>query len=96
MNGVESFVSHNFSEHDSTFYSCLHLIVYGYSLLEQSKKYSRKNIRKLTSTIRRKETNKVELEDFLRNDLVENYIEPIVLCLVLIIFYLFRSGRVLR
>lgn len=76
MNGVESFVSHNFSEHDSTFNSCLHLIVYGYSLLEQSKKYSRKDILELTSTIRGKKTNKVELEDFLRNDLVENYIEP--------------------
>jgi hypothetical protein len=76
MNGVESFVSHNFSEHDSTFNSCLHLIVYGYSLLEQSKKYSRKDILELTSTIRGKETNKVELEDFLRNDLVQNYIEP--------------------
>lgn len=76
MNGVESFVSHNFSEHDSTFNSCLHLIVYGYSLLEKSKKYSRKDILELTSTIRGKETSKVELEDFLRNDLVENYITP--------------------
>jgi hypothetical protein len=76
MNGVESFVSHNFSEHDSTFNSCLHLIVYGYSLLEQGRKYSRKDILELTSTIRGKKTNKVELEDFLRNDLIENYIEP--------------------
>jgi hypothetical protein len=76
MNGVESFVSHNFSEHDSTFNSCLHLIIYGYSLLEQCKKYSRKDIKELTSSIRNKETKKVELEDFLRNDLVENFIEP--------------------
>ena len=76
MNGVESFVSHNFSEHDSTFNSCLHLIVYGYSILEKSKIYSRKDILELTSTIRGKKTNKVELEDFLRNDLVENYVTP--------------------
>jgi hypothetical protein len=76
MKGVESFVSHNFSEHDSTFNSCLNLIVYSYSLLEGAKKYSRKEIRDTTSTIRGKETNKVELEDFLRNDLIENYIEP--------------------
>jgi hypothetical protein len=91
MNGVESFVSQNFSEHDSTFNSCLHLIIYGYSLLEQSKKYSRKDILELTSTIRGKETNKVELEDFLRNDLVENYIEP-NRCLFGLNNHLFISG----
>jgi len=76
MNGAESFVSQNFSEHDSTFYSCLHLIVYGYLQLEKSKTYSRKEIQSIATSVRGKEAKIVELEDFLRNDLVTNYIEP--------------------
>jgi len=76
MSGVEGFVSQNFGEHDSSFYSCLHLIVYSYSLLEKSKRYSRIDIRNLATSIRGKTDKNVELEDFLRNDLVKNYIEP--------------------
>lgn len=76
MTGAESFVTHNFSKHDSTFNSCLHLIVYAYTLVEESKVYSRKEIQGLASTIRDKKSNVVELEDFLRNDLVKNFIEP--------------------
>lgn len=76
MKGVEEFVSSNFVEHDSTFFSCINLIIYGHSLLEKVEKYSRTDILNLTSTIRGKAAKKVELEDYLRNDLITKYIEP--------------------
>lgn len=76
MKGVEEFLTNNFGEHDSTFNQCLNLIVYGYSLLEKQEKYSRSSILNITTTLRGKAAKKVELEDYLRNDLVQKYIEP--------------------
>lgn len=76
MKGVEEFVTNNFGEHDSTFNQCLNLIVYGYSLLEKQETYSRTAILNITTTVRGKTAKKVELEDYLRNDLVQKYIEP--------------------
>lgn len=76
MKGVEEFVTNNFGEHDSTFNQCLNLIVYGYNSLEKSETYSRKDILQVASTVRGKTAKKVELEDYLRNDLITKYIEP--------------------
>lgn len=76
MKGIEEFVTNNFGEHDSTFNQCLNLIVYGYSLLEKKEKYSRTNILNRATTVRGRPSKRVELEDYLRNDLVTNYINP--------------------
>jgi hypothetical protein len=76
MGGVDNFVSQNFSEYDSKFDSCLQIVIYGYLLLEKAKTYSRKEIQNIATSVRRKKAESVELEDFLRNDLVTNYIEP--------------------
>jgi hypothetical protein len=76
MNGVDSFVTKNFGEHDSTFDSCMQVIVNGYSLLEKTVKYSRSQILATTGKVRSKKAKRVELEDYLRNDLVEKYINP--------------------
>ena len=76
MVGVDSFVANNFNEYDSKFYSCINAIVYGYKLLEKEQKYSRQEIKDIASLMRGKKAKSVELEDFLRNDLVTKYIEP--------------------
>jgi hypothetical protein len=91
MRGVDDFVSNNFSERDFKFTSCLHIIIYGYLLLEKSKKYSRNDIKDKASLIRGKKAKSVELEDFLRNDLVTNFIEP-NRKLFGLKYYLFQSG----
>ena len=76
MNGVDSFVTKNFGDHDSTFDSCMQVIVNGYSILEKTAKYSRGQILTTIGAVRGKKAKKVELEDYLRNDLVEKYINP--------------------
>jgi hypothetical protein len=76
MKGAEQFVKKNFKGNISVFESCIHSIVYGYLLLSKSQIYSRKKILNLQSTVRGKTSRVVELEDFLRNDLVNNFIEP--------------------
>jgi len=91
MNGADNFVSHNFSEYSSTFNSCLNLIIYSYLSLHKNKTYSRREILTATNSIRRKKTKKIELEDFLRNDLVVQYIEPNKKLFGLD-YYLFQSG----
>ena len=70
MTGADNFISHNFSEYASTFNSCLNLIIYGYLKLLDGNTYSRKEILAVANSIRRKKTKRIELEDFLRNDLV--------------------------
>lgn len=76
MKGAERFVEKNFKGNISVFESCMHSIVYGYLLLSKSKSYSRKKILSQQSSVRGKKNYVVELEDFLRNDLVNNFIEP--------------------
>ncbi len=76
MDGVDLFVAKNFGDHDSTFDSCLQSIVNAYSLLQKTAKYSRSQISKIAGSVRGKKTKRIELEDFLRNDLVEKYINP--------------------
>jgi hypothetical protein len=76
MNGVERFIKQNFDEHNTNFIACIQLIIYSYSLLEKNAKYSREKVLNLTTSVRGKEAKKIELEDFLRNDLVKKYIEP--------------------
>lgn len=91
MIGVDDFVAHNLGKHDSTFDSCLHLIVYAYSLIDNSKPYSRKEILDITSEVRGREANRIELEDYLRNDLITKYINPHLSLFNLKWFY-FQSG----
>lgn len=76
MSGVDSFVANNFTDHDSTIDLCVQLVVHGYSLLEKKEKYSRAELLKIAGTVRGKKTKQLELEDFLRNDLVTKYIMP--------------------
>jgi hypothetical protein len=60
----------------NTFNDCLQLIVYAYFQLSKQKRYSRSEILKLTSEIRGKDAKQLELEDYLRNDLVDNFLMP--------------------
>lgn len=76
MKGVTQFVEKNFKSPDLTFENCLHAIVYAFKLLEKDKTYSRKKILSETTRVRGKNAKVVELEDYLRNDLVKNFIEP--------------------
>lgn len=76
MTGVDDFVAQNLGKHDSNFVSCLHLIVYAYSLVDKSKPYSRKEILDITSEVRGRKAKRIELEDYLRNDLIIKYINP--------------------
>ena len=76
MKGVNQFVQKNFKSPHSTFENCLHAIVCGYTLLEKEKKYSRKKILAEATRIRSKKAKVIELEDYLRNDLVINFIQP--------------------
>lgn len=91
MIGVESFVQNNFIEYDTKFDSCINAIVHGYSVLEKEQIYSRKEIKNIATKVRGKEAKAVELEDFLRNDLVVNYIEP-YRTLFGLKYYIFQSG----
>ncbi|MBX7203885.1 MAG: hypothetical protein K1X81_00520 [Bacteroidia bacterium] len=91
MQGVEEFTSNNFGGQNSTFNSCLHLILHAYSELEKNTKYSRKDILNQTTVARKKEAKKIELEDYLRHDLVSKYIEP-NRSLFGLDYYLFQSG----
>lgn len=76
MKGLDEFVAHSMGDHDSTFDSCINLIVHGYSQLEKNEKYSRKSILRVASNVRGRKAKRVELEDYLRNDLITNYINP--------------------
>ncbi len=76
MKGASQFVEKNFQVLDSTFENCLNAIVYGFKLVEKSKVYSRKGILNEASQVRSKPTKIIELEDYLRNDLVKNFISP--------------------
>ncbi len=91
MTGADNFIANNFSQNDTAFNNCLHLIVYSYLKILESKIYSRKEILKLTSMVRKKKTKQIELEDFLRNDLVSNFIEP-NRKLFGLDYYIFQSG----
>lgn len=91
MNGAEQFILNNFDSDTPIFSSCLNLIVYSYNSLSKVKKYSRNEILATTENIRQKAAKNIELEDYLRNDLVENYISP-NRHLFGLDFYIFQSG----
>lgn len=76
MSGVEDFIKNNVFDFQSKFNSCLQLVVYSYFLLAKSKKYSRQEILQTTAKVRGQRAKKLELEDFLRHELVTKYIEP--------------------
>lgn len=91
MKGAQNFVDKNFRDDTSIFESCVHAIVYGYLVLSRKKTYSRSHIVKETTRVRGKKARIVELEDYLRNDLVSNFIEP-NLTLFHLQNYLFIAG----
>lgn len=76
MKGASQFIDKNFKSLNTTFESCVHVIIYAFLLLEKHKTYSRLSIQKQTNLLRGKKAKFIELEDYLRNDLVKNYIEP--------------------
>jgi hypothetical protein len=76
MRGASQFIEKNFKSINTTFDLCMQTIIYGYTQLSKQKKYSRKNILKETTRIREKATRVIELEDYLRNDLLTNFIQP--------------------
>jgi hypothetical protein len=76
MNGASQFIEKNFKSPHPTFDACMNSIVYGFLLLAKEKKYSRKSILTKTESVRGRKAKIIELEDYLRNDLVKNYIEP--------------------
>lgn len=89
--GVEEFAFKHFGRENTIFDSCVNLIVYAYSQLERNKTYSRQDILNQTSIVRNRIAKKIELEDYLRNDLVTTYIEP-NRHLFELDYYLFQSG----
>lgn len=80
MVGAEAFVENNFGSINYTFKTCLELIIYGYSQLKnEGLRVSRSELLKEMMSIRNKkegEKTSLDLEDYLRNVLVNNYIEP--------------------
>ncbi|SBV97539.1 hypothetical protein [uncultured Dysgonomonas sp.] len=80
MVGAETFVENNFGSINYTFKTSLELIIYGYSQLKNSGlKVSRSELLKEMMSIRNKkegEKTSLDLEDYLRNVLVNDYIEP--------------------
>lgn len=76
MTGAIKFVEKNFKRRDITFDNCLHAIIYGFGEVQKDRTYSRKKILEEASRIRSKNASIIELEDYLRNDLVINYIQP--------------------
>lgn len=80
MVGAEAFVENNFGSINYTFKTCLELIIYGYSQLKnEGLRVSRGELLKEMMSIRNKkegEKTSLDLEDYLRNLLVNNYIEP--------------------
>ncbi|WP_282918725.1 hypothetical protein [Porphyromonas macacae] len=80
MVGAETFVKNNFGSINYTFKTCLELIIYGYSQLKNGGlRVSRSELLKEMMSIRNKkegEKTSLDLEDYLRNVLVNDYIEP--------------------
>lgn len=80
MVGAEAFVENNFGSINYTFKTCLELIIYGYLQLKNGgSKVSRSELLKEMMSIRNKKENEktsLDLEDYLRNVLVNEYIEP--------------------
>lgn len=80
MVGADAFVENNFGSINYTFNTCLELIIYGYSQLKnRGLKVSRSELLKEMMLIRNKKENKktsLDLEDYIRNVLVNEYIEP--------------------
>lgn len=80
MVGAENFVKNNFGSINYTFKICLELIIYGYSQLKNGGlRVSRSELLKEMMSVRNKkkgEKTSLDLEDYLRNVLVNNYIEP--------------------
>lgn len=80
MGSAETFVVNNFGSFNYTFKTCLELIIYGYLRLKnEGKKVSRSDLLKEMMSLRNKkegEKASLDLEDYLRNVLVNDYIEP--------------------
>lgn len=80
MGNAEDFVSNNFGSANYTFNTCLELIIYGYlKQNNEGQKISRSELLKKMVSVRNKknaENTSLDLEDYLRNVLVNNYIEP--------------------
>ena len=76
MKGASLFVQKNFKSTNTTFELCMQVIVYAYFELSKNKNYSRSEILKQTTRVRGRLSTVVELEDYLRNDLVTNFIKP--------------------
>ncbi len=91
MTGIDQFIENNLGGSESIFDSCLNLIVYSYFSVEKQQKYSRAEILKIATIKRGKKIQQVELEDFLRNDLVAKHINP-NRQLFGLNYYIFQSG----
>jgi len=69
-----------FEEIDYYFNQCLNLMVYSYEQIKKDKSdvpYSRSFIRETTAEVRESCQSHNEIEDFLRNDLVNNYLKKL-------------------
>ncbi len=75
MIGVDKFVEENITDHNSNFRACLELVIFSYCKLRMEKTYKRSEIEQTIRKVRGKQNVQIELEDYLRNDLVEEYFE---------------------
>lgn len=77
MVGVDTFVLTIFGSSNYTFNACLELILYGYLEIKNSNTtYSRSELLQKTRNLKGSKTTIIELEDYLRNTLVNDHIEP--------------------
>jgi len=81
MSSIDRFIAKNVPENapeeDIIFHSCVQLIVHSYQLMvSKPHKISRAEIIQIAKEVKKKEVKRVELEDFIRNILVEDYIQP--------------------
>ena len=79
MSDINNFLDKNIplEEEDKIFNSCLEIIVYSYQLMvKEPRKFSRSEIVQIAREVKKRQVKRLELEDYLRNILVEEYIEP--------------------
>lgn len=83
-----------FEEIGYYFNQCLNLMVYSYGQIKKDKSdipYSRSSIRETTARVRESCQSHNEIEDFLRNDLVNNYLKKLR-CLFNLDYFSIQAG----
>lgn len=79
MTDIDSFIDNNVPSDgdEKIFNSCMELIVYSYHLMvKEPRIISRAKIAEIARKVKKRKVKRVELEDYIRNILIEEFIEP--------------------